>query len=193
VKGSEGVPLVVGIDLSLTGTGLATSEGICTRITSAGKDGDSWPVREMRMAQLCAKIENWIWNQTWNPQLLVIEGPAYSSNTGHVWDRAGLWWWCYRELPTMDCPIVVVPPNTRAVYATGKGNAGKPAVVEAVTRRWGHVWGQLGSDDVADACVLAAMGCHAYGMPLAEVPESHARALASVDWGTTLTDPATVQ
>lgn len=173
---------VAGLDLSLTGTGLATSTGIVGRIGNKGRKDATWPQREMRIRGLALTIGRWVEQLPDRPVLVVIEGPSYGSGTGQQWDRAGLWWRVLAGLVDAQLPYVVVPPSVRAVYATGKGNATKAQVVEAVTRRWGAVWPELGSDDVADACVLAALGAQGLGEPLVPVPQSHARAVATVAW-----------
>lgn len=176
------LPVVVGLDLSLTGTGLATNTGLVGCIGNKGKKDATYSEREMRIRGLAGQIVKWVDALETTPVLCVIEGPSYGSVSGHQWDRAGLWWRVVGALYDAACPVVVVAPSTRAMYATGKGNAGKAQIVEAVTRRWGTVWPDLGSDDVADACVLAAMGSQAIGEPLAPMPQTHSRAIASVVW-----------
>ena len=76
----------------------------------------------------------------------------------------------------MAAPILTVPPPTRAMFATGRGNAGKDEVLAAAIRRY-PAWGIAGND-IADATVLAAIGARLLGHPLEEsLPQTHLRAL----------------
>jgi len=111
-----------------------------------------------------------------------MEGPSYRSADPSVWDRAFLWWVIYSALHSeRGIPVAVAAPALRAMYATGKGNASKNAVVDAVARRWPHI--PTGGDhNVCDAIVLMAMGCDRLGHPLTPVPATHRRALDRVAW-----------
>ncbi len=77
--------------------------------------------------------------------------------------------------------MVAVPPNLRAKYATGRGNAGKDEVLLAVAHRWTHVC-QPDGNDTADALVLASMGADHLGHPPVHLPATHREALTKVPW-----------
>ncbi|TMR91279.1 hypothetical protein [Nonomuraea basaltis] len=117
--------------------------------------------------------------------LIVIEGPSYRSNDPSAFDRAGLWWDLYHHFTVMNLPVAVVPPTVRAKYATGKGGAGKGAVIDAVARRFPD-FETGGDDNVCDAIVLMALGRDQLGHPIVRMPESHRAALGSVAWPDTL-------
>ena len=168
---------VVGVDLSLTATGIATAEGTRT-IPSSGKAGAPLRVRHARLDAIALAVSN-IVEQAPTASLIVIEAPAFSRTTGHQHDRSGLWWLLVAQLLDRGHLVAEVAPTARAKFATGKGNAGKAAVVSAVTHRYGR---EFADDNHSDAFVLRAMGLHRYGQPLATVPQAHTAALDSVAW-----------
>ena len=176
---------VVGLDLSLTATGIATPDGVRT-ITSKGTAGASLVSRAIRLHRVCAEVYAEV-ARVVNEQprgvdtLIVIEAPAFSRTTGHQHDRSGLWWLVVSEIGSWDrVDLVEVQPTARAKYATGKGNAGKDEVLAAVVRRYPDV--EVTNNNEADALVLRAMGCDWLGQPLAVVPQTHRAALDKVAW-----------
>jgi hypothetical protein len=165
---------VAGLDISLTGTGIATLGGT-TLITSTGHRKDSVLQRRTRLKGITDEVLTAVGTV----DLAVIEGPSHHSIGGSVWDRGGLWWLIVDALSARDISIAVMPPMSRAKYATGNGGSRKEAVLEAAQRRYGAV---LDNDNEADALVLRAAGLDWLGQPLAEVPDGHRAALAGVQW-----------
>ena len=165
---------VAGIDVSLTGTGIATLGGT-TLITSTGRRADSIAQRRTRIKGIVDRVLI----EIGVVDLAVVEGPSHHSVGGSVWDRAGLWWRIVDRLCAEDIPVAVMPPTSRAKYATGSGAARKAAVMEAARHRYGAV---LDNDNEADALILRAAGLDWLGQPLAEVPDGHRAALAGCQW-----------
>ncbi|MFJ6061646.1 hypothetical protein ACIQHU_01260 [Streptomyces tendae] len=165
---------VAGLDISLTGTGVATLGGT-TLIPSTGRRKDSIVQRRTRLKG----ITDQVLTAVGIVDLAVIEGPSHHSVGGSVWDRGGLWWLIVDGLCARDIPVAVMPPMSRAKYATGNGGSRKAAVMEAAQRRYGAI---LDNDNEADALVLRAAGLDWLGVPLAEVPDGHRAALAGVQW-----------
>lgn len=165
---------VTGLDISLTGTGIATLGGT-TRVPTTGRRRDTIAQRRARMRH----ITDTVLTEIGAVDLVCVEGPSHHSVGGSVWDRGGLWWLIVDALCARDIPIAVIPPTSRAKYATGKGNSCKLAVLDAAQRRYGAI---LPSDDEADALILRAMGLHWLGQSLADVPDSHRAALGGVQW-----------
>lgn len=165
---------VAGLDISLTGTGIATLGGT-TLIPSTGRRKDSIVQRRTRLKGIADQVLTAVGIV----DLAVIEGPSHHSVGGSVWDRGGLWWLIVDGLCARDIPVAVMPPMSRAKYATGNGGSRKAAVMEAAQRRYGAI---LDNDNEADALVLRAAGLDWLGQPLAEVPDGHRAALAGVQW-----------
>lgn len=182
--------IVVGIDTSLTGTGVAaidtsTREVVDTRtIGSSGKADASLTDRRHRLGRLVSRISDAAMllhlDYDQKADLVVIETPAYDSRTGHQHDRSGLWWLLVNRLGSLDIPVVEVTTGGVKKYATGKGNSKKDAVLLAVARRYPHV--ELSSNDEADALVLAAMAARALGHPIDDLPKVNVSALDAITW-----------
>lgn len=177
-------PLVIGLDPSLTGFGIAGA-GWAEALRPGTRVGQS------RLAWLLAEVKDRIKAA----DLLVIEGPAYGQQLqpGHH-ERAGLWWAVTHAAWRLGIPYAVANPHLRTIYATGRAN---PAQAEPKERRARLAKGMVhtfvveqlgiscegpGRYDAADAAVFAAMGLHWLGYPLTDLPATHTRALASVQW-----------
>jgi crossover junction endodeoxyribonuclease RuvC len=173
---------IVGIDLSLTCTGVAIirdGQAITGRITSKGKADATLDQRVIRLHNLALEIG--LRAADAKPDLVLIEAPAYSKSMGSMHDRSGLWWLTVDLIDSLDRPIVEVTSGGRAKYATGKGNASKDDVLSAVVRRYSTV--DVNGNDEADALILAAMGARHLGSPIEEsLPKVNLEAMSGVAW-----------
>lgn len=177
-------PLVIGIDPSLTSTGVAGADWAdALRPTKlSGHARLDWILAEVTDR---AKLAD----------LVVIEGPAYAQQLqpGHH-ERAGLWWLITTMLHRRGIPYAVSNPHLRTIYATGKANPaqGHPKQQRAriakgmvhtfVVEELGIFCEGVGKYDAADAAVFAAMGLAWLGYPLLDLPAEQQRALATVLW-----------
>ncbi len=173
---------VVGIDASLTSTGVAAIN-LDTGVTSVDRieskpGGASLALRHQRLMSIRRRLAEW----TSMADLVVLEGLAFASSTGQATERAGLWWLIVDSLGPTYLPVAVVAPTARAKYATGKGNAKKDAVLAAVIRRYVDV--DVSGNDEADALVLAAMGARHLGQPIDDMPKVNLEAMGKVEWPT---------
>lgn len=173
---------VVGIDPSLTGTGIATPDGVCT-IRSGGQRNATLRERRNRIDDLAGQIllrVGEVYTGAQFPLLVVIERQIPGAN-GHQHDRAGLWWLIVSDLLSWTgVDVVEVTPSQRMKYATGKGRADKDEVLAAVIRRYPDV--NVRNNNEADSLVFRAMGCDHLGVPLVPVPQTHRAALEKVAW-----------
>ncbi|MGW3246613.1 hypothetical protein [Streptomyces sp. NPDC001070] len=174
---------MIGVDPSLTCTGIAGDGWAdALRTKACGHQRLGWLRREIR-------------DRTRLADLVVIEGAAYGrgGQAGHH-ELAGPWWILTQDLYDRGIPYVVVAPASRTIYATGSANPAKDypkekraritkgMVCDAVAQRYGIECTGPGKYDQADAFILAAMGLHWAGWPLAPVPDTHSRALEAVPW-----------
>ena len=173
---------VLGIDPSLTGTGVATAGGLHT-ITSKPSD-TTLTGRRARLTTIVHELDNIVlgvkpWRFERIPNLIVIEAPslAQKSQAGTL-DRNGLWWLLVDRLHTLGIPVVEVSPSTLKKFATGKGNATKPDMRMALYQRAGL---DCRDDNQVDAWWLRQVGLHFTDHPdRIALPQAHTIALAKV-------------
>ncbi len=177
---------VSGLDLSLTSTGAARLvvgvDYVKVRPVTATFDTPASlckpGMKHPRLQWVTDNVRVWVKGS----DLVVVEGPSYDSHQGQH-KIGGLWWMTTHILWTWKIPYVVIAPSKLKTYALGKGSGkgtDKDRVLAAVIRRYSGV--AVDGNDEADALVLAAMAADHYGHPVAEVPETHRRALEGVDW-----------
>lgn len=180
---------IIAVDPSLSATGVAVlSPGpqwnVHTIKSSSTSNPDAAVASLHRMEQIGMDLHTWISDMTTGGfghgaiELCVIEAPAYSRGMGQAHERAGLWWRLYSTLYYLGAPVLVVLPNLRAKYATGKGNAGKDQVLLAASRRYPGV--PMTNNNEADAVVLAAMGARWAGHPIDSLPKAHVDAMKTI-------------
>lgn len=151
---------VLGLDLSLTRTGMASADlvagAILTRaLESTRKDHHRLQYLVESIA-LAADTHD----------LIAIEGPSFRSHDRGFHDSAGFHWLVRHRMWQMRKPVIIIPPATRMKYATGKGGgklATKVLVHEATRRLWPKL--ALKTHDEADALILAAIGARKAGHP----------------------------
>lgn len=172
-------PFVVGLDLSMTSTGVCRIGhdlgATVAREKSKGSRDDSLATRRARLRELADRVVA----HAVGADLVAVEGPSFASSGAGTHDRSGLWWLVVDGLHAHGLPVLEVPPSSRMTYATGKGNAGKDEVLAAVIRRY---WGvTVTGNDEADALAIAAMGARLMGRPIeASLPQTHLRALTKL-------------
>lgn len=114
---------------------------------------------------------------------VAIEGYSFSSRNSHAHSLGELGGAIRIALYERGIPWVEIPPTVRAKFATGKGNAGKPEVVSAISAMTGIVWSGGDGADKCDAWVIE----QALLTKLGESPYSWRKeqldALTKVEWG----------
>ena len=154
---------VVGLDLSITATGVCDGAGART-IKPASSDGDR------RLVQIVAEIRP----IAYGADLVVIEDlPTHAHSAGIT----GMVHGAVRHMLLSGPPYVTVPPATLKKYATGRGNAGKPEMAVALFKRAGI---ELADDNQVDAWWLRAAGHELLGEPLVPMPTAQVDALKAV-------------
>lgn len=176
---------VVGLDLSLTSTGM--SDGTTHHVFGTRPTDGSV---ESRLAAVVDSVYRFTRLDGGDPCLVVIEDEAWSrsSQPGHA-ELSALRLMVRVELWRRGVPFALVAPSTLKKYTSGNGRASKPEMVAAVAERYGVDFGQIkvshGRYDLADACALAAMGQARMG---ADVPAAFPASLDAVQWPSLLSD-----
>jgi hypothetical protein len=140
------------------------SKPLQSGVDAKGKKTATWADRLVRMDVIVLDVANRV------PEgaLVFMEAPSYGSTGSGTFDRSGLWWMMFAYLVQhLGCRVVPVSPSQRMLYATGKGggkDAGKDAVIAAVTRRYPDL--DVRDNNVADAVVLMAMARRWAGVPM---------------------------
>lgn len=170
-----------GIDASLTGTAWCSLRGAGEGVEPAF-DSSILPPRDRKGPERLLWIEHQIELvlDLHEPDIVVLEDYAFSrANQAHQIGELGGRLRCL--LHQKPYPWVLVAPNARAKFGSGKGNAKKTAVVSAVSARTGIAFN---TDDEADAFTLACMALDHYGVrhPLGDLPQTHRDALKKVSW-----------
>lgn len=178
--------IIVGLDLSLASTGVATPDGTETwappdrrrkpgEKRSLGDDLARLDWFRARAARLARELQ---------PDLVVIEEYAFSSVTAYAHALGELGGVVKNALWLNRVPIVTVGTSVLKRYACGNGRAKKPEVTSAVSARTGIAFP---NDDECDAWVLRQMALARYTPDARDchhMPASHRVALGGVAWPT---------
>ena len=157
--------MIVGIDPSLTGTGIVALRRDTVELVKTVKTEPNFSLIH-RVSVICRGIIDAIKETT--PDLIVIEGFSYGSKGRAVFEIAYLGWRIREELERFKeqdgIPWIEVPPAQLKKFATGKGTANKGVIMQQVYKRWvlkhrttmsptrlslpkldRHIWGDLGN------------------------------------------------
>lgn len=187
--------IVIGLDVSLTSTGIAwfTSDGQAGWANPKTRAGDkSLVARHERLSgqveSIRAALPAYCREGCYcgRPELscAAIETPSFGSQGGMSHERGYLWWAVAGLFIGDYLPIAGVSPKQRAKYGCGNGNGDKKAVREGVRATYGHLFEKgIPNDDVADAVALAALGARLSGWPVeAETLTYHTTVAEAVIW-----------
>lgn len=162
---------VLGLDLSLTSTGVALPNG-----TTATIKTEAVEALEVRLDIIVTGIIHALNGLL--PDLVVVEdlprNARGAGSTGPVHGAVRYW---FHERGT---PIATPTAASIKKYATGVGNCGKTMMALAAQSRAGIDFGDHG--DECDAWWLRAAALDAYGHPVVDVPKAQRAALDKVDW-----------
>lgn len=163
----------MGLDLSLTATGVALPDGT-TRLVKP-------PVCCNRGMRRLRWIREKILGMVYANQVthVAVEAYSFGSRNSHAHALGELGGVVRLALAEAGIPYIDVPPSSLKKYATGKGNATKELVLVHAVRRLGYP----GSDNnEADALWLRAAGLDFLEAPVVEQPQDSRKALDKVDF-----------
>jgi hypothetical protein len=160
---------VVGLDLSLTGTGIAAISVDTAELSTAVHA--SPPPATDTVAGHAARhrmLVNGIVAQVvaTDPVLAVVEGLQFSVRLrdSSLTRRGFLWWAVIEGLCTAGVPVMEVTPQQIKQFATGRGSASKAEVVAAYAKSWPDAPMGRNIEDRADAAHAAALGAAYLGV-----------------------------
>ncbi|MGA6128809.1 MULTISPECIES: crossover junction endodeoxyribonuclease RuvC [unclassified Microbacterium] len=170
--------IVVGIDPSLSCTGLAisTDDSISTRRVKSAAAGTTLLAKRNRIRQVVSGILAPIPPRV---DVTVIEVPNSRQQYGAQNERVALYWFLVDQLLARG-PVVEVTPSQRAKLATGNGRADKAQVLAHVRAMFPDV--AVLDDNVADALALAWAGLRWAGAQQPDYLPGQEQAHARLDW-----------
>jgi Holliday junction resolvasome RuvABC endonuclease subunit len=168
-------PRVVGLDLSITATGIAYRDG------SVGTVGGDSKLGDRRLVIIEEAVHVAVGGTEIGlgplPDLVVIEDlPTHAKGSGITAMVHGTVRTLFLKL---GVPYVVVTPATLKAYATGKGNADKPAMAVAAFKRTGR---EFADDNQTDAAWLRWAGLDRLGHPEFTLPAAQRDRLDKANW-----------
>ncbi len=170
---------IVAFDLSLTASGYASVGYRADQFDPKGISIGTLKPPDLDGLPRLQWIRDNVLSLSTSAAVVVVEG--YSFGSGHQAHQMGELGGVVRlALHELKRPFVIVPPASRAKYATGKGNAPKDAVLAEAIRRLAYP----GHDhNEADALWLLTMAGDHYEQPWrTQVPTGHREALEAITW-----------
>lgn len=160
---------VIGLDLSITASGVAHSDGRLTTIAPRAT------MKDRRLAVIKGVITRMVRDE--GPDLAVIEDlPTHAHSAGITGMVHGV---ARYALIETGCPYALVTPAALKKFATGRGNANKSDMRMALFKRTDA---DVGDDNQVDAAWLRYAGLHALGQPAFALPKIHTAGLEKVAW-----------
>jgi Holliday junction resolvasome RuvABC endonuclease subunit len=175
-------PRVVGLDLSMTCTGIALPNGATTLVKTTQNDGDYRlvAIRDAVRIALGDAPDGTGWPTNPTPALVVIEDlPTHAKSAGIT----GMVHGAVRTLlQERTVPYALVAPATLKAFATGTGSGDKTAMAMAAYKRAGAEFENDKGGDQCDAWWLRAAGLQYLGHPVVELPAPQVARLDKVTW-----------
>ena len=163
---------ILGIDLSLTSTGISVN-GETGTITTQAKGAERLSI--ISLAILDAIIDNSV-------EIVAIEGYSFASRNSQAFSIGELGGVVRTRLWERNIPYVDIPPTCRAKFATGRGNAAKTEVMSSISAKTGMIFAGKGADDMCDAWILEEMCRTVIGVSEHEWSATQLSALDKIDW-----------
>jgi len=158
---------VVGLDLSLTGTGIADTHGLTRVLKTGGLEGMG-RIEYIRRAILD--------NLTPSVDAVFIEGYSFGSqwNLAQLGELGGV---VKLTIWTLGIVYYTIAPNSLKKFATGNGRATKEEVVANARERLGY---EGYDNNAADALWLWTLGRAYLGDDTVKLPKAHTDALKGI-------------
>lgn len=186
---------VLGIDTSLTGTGLALID-VTTAPAGAVPEGvpTAWEMDTVRVAapkpsadkskRAMARRVKVLMDQVEDcfredrPDHVGMEGLAYTAGNASAWVLAWVWGEAIALCEKYDVPLTIVAPTARAKFATGKGTASKDQVLAAAIKLFPEA--DISDNNEGDAAIVGAVVCQQIGLPILPVTSYRTEVMAKL-------------
>jgi Holliday junction resolvasome RuvABC endonuclease subunit len=161
---------VLGLDLSLTATGVCLTDGATLTIKTRQKDGDH------RLVHIEDALTSMIGDGSTIDVAVIEDLPKHAMAAGITGMVHGV---ARAVLLRAGIPYALVVPATLKAFATGKGAGDKTPMVMAAYKRAGR---EFGDDNQCDAAWLRWAGLDWYGQPEFSLPQVQRDRLQKVTW-----------
>jgi Holliday junction resolvasome RuvABC endonuclease subunit len=165
---------VIGLDLSITSTGVARTDGSTFRIRTRQKDGPK------RLTVIRDRLTIEVAEQ--QPDLAVIEDLPTKMHPKSLKPVAALHGVVQALLVDAGVPWAYIAPATLKKFAADNGGASKRDMTAAAFLADGATFEDDEGADQVDAWWLRAAGFDWVGLPLFTMPEAQRAALSKADW-----------
>lgn len=146
--------MIVGIDPSLTGTGVVILDDGGYMVTQKLIATSLKDCIEKRFDSIISDIKNLFFDNGTDYKIY-IEGISFNSKGNNLAQICGLHYFIRWNLWLHKYQVKVVPPKTLKKHITGTGNGKKNLMLLKVYKKWGI---EFDDDNLADAYGLARMG-----------------------------------
>lgn len=155
---------VVGLDLSLTATGICTADqGWLIKSKAKGME---------RIEAIRFKVSTSVLDT-----VVLIEGYSFGSRNSHAHELGELGGVIRHTFYRHNTPYIDVPPATLKLFATGKGNANKDMMIASAVRSGCP----YDDNNIVDAWWLRQLGLYARGEADVDVTGYRDKALLKLD------------
>lgn len=160
---------VVGLDLSLTSSGLARitwgrDRTTVVETTTRGEAGVTTLADPVARCEALHRLKTAIVDWVHPSDLVVVEKLVPNPASKSTNERAGLWFLVVSTLVYRGVRVVELHPSTLKRYATGRGNDPKSEMRAAARTWWPEAVTMTSDED--DALWLASVGMHLLDGPL---------------------------
>ncbi|MFE3149101.1 Holliday junction endonuclease [Streptomyces sp. NPDC059218] len=164
---------VVGLDLSLTGSGIAYRDGTTGTVKTKQKDGDG------RLAQIEEAVQIAVGGEGLGPVVDLVVMEDIPQNSYAAKPIAMVHGVVRNLLVKAGVSYALVVPATLKFYATGKGSGDKVPMALAAYKRAGR---EFEDDNACDAAWLRWAGLDWLGCPEFSMPAAQREALKKAVW-----------
>ena len=180
---------ILGVDTSLTGTGLARIDLATWPPSNPPRQDDELvvftadtatvaapgPTKDKSKRAMCRRVNalldqiEWCFTDDEKPDAMGIEALAYGAKGASAWVLPWIFGRVIELAEKYDVPLTVVSTAGRAKFATGKGNADKETVLLAAARAVPQA--EVTNNNEADALIVGAVVCQRLGLPILPVTQ----------------------
>ncbi|QFP94628.1 RuvC-like Holliday junction resolvase [Mycobacterium phage LilMcDreamy] len=175
---------ILGIDTSLTATGLARVDLAVwppsnpprqpvSFVADVARVGAPKPTKDKSKRAMARRVNSLIDQIEWcfahdeKPEHVGMESLAYGARGEASWVLPWVFGRVIELCEKYDVPLTVVATTARAKFATGKGTASKDQVLAAMIKQFPDA--DVSDNNEADALAVAAVVCHKIGLPILPV------------------------